>query len=172
MARKWIDSSDPGQSQRMAAESAYAGGQNSEWKLLVMWAAAQMEGKPLDPEFEHAATALLVSAIAHQKLPVKRGKPEQKPRKGSPREVAAALAELLESDLDVKRDDAVAELAQRFHIDERTVESRLSRADDDWQASADTTHDFLRRTFPATGPRAIRTNAAMLALTKRLAAKK
>lgn len=172
MTRKWIDLNDRLQSQQNAVDALYGGERNAEWRLLVMWAAMQMEGEPLEPEFELAAIALLVGAIAHGKLPTKIGKPEQNIKRCTPQKIAAAFNEAMASELFQGREDVIAELAKKFEVTGRTVESRLQRAGDAWPSSPDKTLAFLKRVFPAKGMRAIKANSTLLSLTRKSAARK
>jgi hypothetical protein len=172
MGQDWIELENLGAAQVKAIDAVYAGASNAQWELLVLWGVLQMQGVALDAEFENVATALLVAAIAHRRLPGKTGSLKQDNKKNGAVKILADFNQRMALREGESREDVIDKLAAKFHLSEGTIQSRLTRARDTWVTSPDAARAFLKKTFPATGRQAIRTNATILRITRKSTARK
>lgn len=109
-----------------ALRSLRKAGNGSEWGVLEALAQAVISGKKVDPFFQSVVNAIVAKAVISGKLPAKKkGRPAVDQFDSIGWDVAFQYFAL--KDGGVSYDDAVAQVANKFHKDERTV-MRLVKA--------------------------------------------
>lgn len=83
--------------------------------------------------------------------------------RATPLDVATAFEVLMGTTPEPRREEVIAELAKRFHLDTRTVEKWIKRAGEDWKSSPDHTVAFLQRHFPKLPKKDIEASSLMSA---------